>query len=203
MGDVLRGLGVRPGRDRARRQRYRRSRRRRADGRVLVRRRRRRERGRSIRRSSAFARRSRQSSAERVDACRDAFLAILGGERSPRADVVALNAALVLYTAGKRTDLTVGTRSCARGSRFRRGRSATLRACKGVCIAWLRRRSQEDLRGQSRMLVEERWRASRTTIVRERAAASVADAATLSRALRSARRRRSSRRSSARRRRPV
>ncbi len=35
-----------------------------------------------------------------VDACRDAFLSILGGERSPRADVVALNAALVLHTAG-------------------------------------------------------------------------------------------------------
>jgi len=35
-----------------------------------------------------------------VDEAREAFLAILGGERSPRADVVALNAALVLYTAG-------------------------------------------------------------------------------------------------------
>ncbi len=35
-----------------------------------------------------------------VDACRDAFLSILGGERSPRADVVALNAALVLHTVG-------------------------------------------------------------------------------------------------------
>ncbi len=33
-----------------------------------------------------------------VDACRDAFLSILGGERSPRADVVALNAALVFHT---------------------------------------------------------------------------------------------------------
>ena len=35
-----------------------------------------------------------------VDACRDAFLSILGGEQSPRADVVALNAALVLHTVG-------------------------------------------------------------------------------------------------------
>ncbi|HEV7178855.1 MAG TPA: anthranilate phosphoribosyltransferase [Candidatus Baltobacteraceae bacterium] len=35
-----------------------------------------------------------------VDACREAFLSILSGERSPRAEVVALNAALVLYTAG-------------------------------------------------------------------------------------------------------
>lgn len=34
-----------------------------------------------------------------VDACRDAFLSILAGERSRRADVVALNAALVLHTA--------------------------------------------------------------------------------------------------------
>ena len=35
-----------------------------------------------------------------VDACRDAFLSILGGERSARADLVALNAALVFQTAG-------------------------------------------------------------------------------------------------------
>ena len=35
-----------------------------------------------------------------VDEARDAFLAILGGERSPRANVVALNAALVLHTVG-------------------------------------------------------------------------------------------------------
>jgi anthranilate phosphoribosyltransferase len=35
-----------------------------------------------------------------VDAARDAFVTILGGERSPRADVVALNAALVLHTVG-------------------------------------------------------------------------------------------------------
>jgi anthranilate phosphoribosyltransferase len=40
-----------------------------------------------------------------IDACRDAFLAILGGERSPRADVVALNAAVVLHTAGLHPDL--------------------------------------------------------------------------------------------------
>jgi anthranilate phosphoribosyltransferase len=35
-----------------------------------------------------------------VGEARDAFLSVLGGERSPRAEVVALNAALVLYTAG-------------------------------------------------------------------------------------------------------
>ncbi len=35
-----------------------------------------------------------------VDEARDAFLAILGGENSPRADVVALNAALALHTVG-------------------------------------------------------------------------------------------------------
>ncbi len=38
---------------------------------------------------------------ESVDAARDAFLSILGGERSPRADVVALNAAVVLQTVGR------------------------------------------------------------------------------------------------------
>lgn len=41
-----------------------------------------------------------------VEACRDAFLAILGGERSPRSDVVALNAALVLHVAGTEPTLT-------------------------------------------------------------------------------------------------
>jgi anthranilate phosphoribosyltransferase len=35
-----------------------------------------------------------------VEAARDAFLSILGGEKSSRADVVALNAALVLHTVG-------------------------------------------------------------------------------------------------------
>lgn len=35
-----------------------------------------------------------------VDEARDAFLSILGGERSARADVVALNAALALHVAG-------------------------------------------------------------------------------------------------------
>lgn len=35
-----------------------------------------------------------------VDEAREAFVTILGGERSQRADVVALNAALVLYTVG-------------------------------------------------------------------------------------------------------
>lgn len=43
-----------------------------------------------------------------VEACRDAFLSILGGERSARADVVALNAALVLYTAGQEPSLRSG-----------------------------------------------------------------------------------------------
>jgi anthranilate phosphoribosyltransferase len=42
---------------------------------------------------------------ESVDACREAFLAILGGERSARSDVVALNAALVLQTAGVEPEL--------------------------------------------------------------------------------------------------
>jgi anthranilate phosphoribosyltransferase len=40
-----------------------------------------------------------------VDACREAFLSILGGERSPRSDVVALNAALVLQTVGVEPEL--------------------------------------------------------------------------------------------------
>jgi anthranilate phosphoribosyltransferase len=35
-----------------------------------------------------------------VEAAKEAFLSILGGEVSPRADVVALNAALVLHTVG-------------------------------------------------------------------------------------------------------
>ena len=38
--------------------------------------------------------------ASSIDAAREAFLSILGGEESPRADVVALNAALVLHTVG-------------------------------------------------------------------------------------------------------
>jgi anthranilate phosphoribosyltransferase len=38
--------------------------------------------------------------ADSVDGARNAFLSILGGEVSPRADVVALNAALVLHVAG-------------------------------------------------------------------------------------------------------
>ncbi len=41
-----------------------------------------------------------------VEVCRDAFIAILGGERSARADVVALNAALVLATAGVEPDIS-------------------------------------------------------------------------------------------------
>ena len=40
-----------------------------------------------------------------VDVCRDAFLAILGGKPSPGTEVVALNAALVLYTAGREKTL--------------------------------------------------------------------------------------------------
>ena len=44
--------------------------------------------------------------ASSVDAARDAFLGILGGERSPRADVVALNAALALHVAGVEPTMT-------------------------------------------------------------------------------------------------
>jgi anthranilate phosphoribosyltransferase len=40
-----------------------------------------------------------------IDEAREAFLSILGGERSPRADVVAINAALVLQVAGAETTL--------------------------------------------------------------------------------------------------
>ena len=40
-----------------------------------------------------------------IDDAREAFLSILGGERSPRADVVALNAALVLHVAGAESTL--------------------------------------------------------------------------------------------------
>jgi anthranilate phosphoribosyltransferase len=43
-----------------------------------------------------------------VEACRAAFLAILGGERSPRSQVVALNAALVLHVAGVEPTLEAG-----------------------------------------------------------------------------------------------
>jgi anthranilate phosphoribosyltransferase len=43
-----------------------------------------------------------------VDACREAFLGILGGERSARSDVVALNAALVLHVAGAAATLAEG-----------------------------------------------------------------------------------------------
>ena len=38
--------------------------------------------------------------ADSMEAAREAFLAILGGESSPRSEVVALNAALVLHVAG-------------------------------------------------------------------------------------------------------
>ena len=41
-----------------------------------------------------------------VDACREAFGSILGGERSGRADVVALNAAFVLHTVGTESTIT-------------------------------------------------------------------------------------------------
>ena len=43
-----------------------------------------------------------------VEACRDAFLGILSGERSPRSDVVALNAALALVVAGESVSLSQG-----------------------------------------------------------------------------------------------
>ncbi len=43
-----------------------------------------------------------------VDTARDAFLSILGGERSPRADVVALNAGLGLLVCGKAATLREG-----------------------------------------------------------------------------------------------
>jgi anthranilate phosphoribosyltransferase len=41
-----------------------------------------------------------------IDACSEAFMSILGGERSQRADVVALNAAFVLYTVGLEPSMT-------------------------------------------------------------------------------------------------
>lgn len=40
-----------------------------------------------------------------IEACRDAFFAILGGERSPRADVVALNAAVGIASARETNSL--------------------------------------------------------------------------------------------------
>lgn len=43
-----------------------------------------------------------------VEACREAFLSILGGERSPRADVVALNAALMLVCTSVEPALAPG-----------------------------------------------------------------------------------------------
>jgi anthranilate phosphoribosyltransferase len=59
-----------------------------------------------------------------TDACRAAFEAILNGEQSPRADVVALNAALV-FTACKRThDLQEGL-ELAR-TQLREGRAAAV-----------------------------------------------------------------------------
>lgn len=42
------------------------------------------------------------------EACVDAFYAILGGEQSPRADAVALNAALALVVAGAQSSLADG-----------------------------------------------------------------------------------------------
>ncbi|GAC1392860.1 MAG: anthranilate phosphoribosyltransferase [Vulcanimicrobiaceae bacterium] len=42
------------------------------------------------------------------DGCRQAFMAILEGEKSGRADVVALNAGLVLHVSGKATDIGEG-----------------------------------------------------------------------------------------------
>jgi anthranilate phosphoribosyltransferase len=43
-----------------------------------------------------------------IAACADAFFTILGGERSPRADVVALNAALALVVCDRARDLRDG-----------------------------------------------------------------------------------------------
>lgn len=43
-----------------------------------------------------------------VELCRDAFLAILGGASVPGSDVVALNAALVLFTAGTEPTMEAG-----------------------------------------------------------------------------------------------
>ncbi|HEY5257265.1 MAG TPA: anthranilate phosphoribosyltransferase [Candidatus Baltobacteraceae bacterium] len=43
-----------------------------------------------------------------IPACTDAFFSILGGERSARADVVALNAALALTVCGKATGMQHG-----------------------------------------------------------------------------------------------
>jgi anthranilate phosphoribosyltransferase len=43
--------------------------------------------------------------ADSVDGCKEAFFSILGGERSRRTDVVALNAAVALYAAGFETRL--------------------------------------------------------------------------------------------------
>jgi len=43
-----------------------------------------------------------------VDACKDAFERILSGEQSPRADVVALNAALVFTVCNRTSDLQEG-----------------------------------------------------------------------------------------------
>jgi anthranilate phosphoribosyltransferase len=40
-----------------------------------------------------------------VERCREAFLSILAGEASPRSEVVALNAALALYVAGRQSSL--------------------------------------------------------------------------------------------------
>ncbi|MDP9025771.1 MAG: anthranilate phosphoribosyltransferase, partial [Candidatus Eremiobacteraeota bacterium] len=42
------------------------------------------------------------------DACGSAFLSILEGERSGRADVVALNAGLALHVSGKAHDIAEG-----------------------------------------------------------------------------------------------
>jgi anthranilate phosphoribosyltransferase len=43
-----------------------------------------------------------------VEACREAFFSILGGETRPAAKVVALNAALVLYTVGAESSIEEG-----------------------------------------------------------------------------------------------
>lgn len=59
-----------------------------------------------------------------VEECRTAFEAILGGERSPRSDVVALNAALAFRLCGKTADIREGM-ELAR-SQLYEGRAASL-----------------------------------------------------------------------------
>lgn len=59
-----------------------------------------------------------------VDRCRDALDCILSGERSPRADLVALNAALVFSICGRTADISEGM-DLAR-TQLREGRAAAI-----------------------------------------------------------------------------